>query len=88
MIKAIEAGIPKQKIEESAARKQARIDRGEDVIVGVNKYQLKKEDPIEILDVDNAKVREWHRSNVSSEVRAKRDEKACQAALDALTTQQ
>ncbi|MDE3015598.1 MAG: methylmalonyl-CoA mutase [Pseudomonadota bacterium] len=84
MIKAIEAGIPKLKIEESAARKQARADRGEDVIVGVNKYQLKKEDPIEILDVDNAKVREGQIKRLA-EVRKKRDEKACQAALSALT---
>ena len=58
MTKAIEAGIPKMKIEEAAARKQARIDRGEDVIVGVNKYALKEEDDIEIMDVDNDKVRE------------------------------
>jgi len=84
MIKAIEAGIPKQKIEESAARRQARIDRGDDVIVGVNKYALKKEDPIEILDVDNAKVRDSQIERLKS-VRAKRDEKACLAALDALT---
>ena len=84
MIKAIEAGIPKQKIEESAARKQARIDRGEEVIVGVNKYQLKKEDPIDILDVDNAKVRDAQIARLK-QVRAKRDEKSCQAALDALT---
>jgi methylmalonyl-CoA mutase len=84
MTKAIEAGIPKQKIEESAARRQARVDRGEDVIVGVNKYQLKKEDPIDILDVDNAKVREAQLKRLA-EVRSKRDEKACQLALDALT---
>jgi methylmalonyl-CoA mutase len=84
MTKAIEAGIPKQKIEESAARRQARIDRGEDVIVGVNKYQLKKEDPIEILDVDNAKVRESQIRRLEN-VRKARDEKACQNALEALT---
>ncbi|MAZ73281.1 MAG: methylmalonyl-CoA mutase [Flavobacteriaceae bacterium] len=57
MTKAIEAGIPKLRIEEAAARKQARIDGGQDVIVGVNKFQLKKEDPLQILDVDNQKVR-------------------------------
>jgi methylmalonyl-CoA mutase len=57
MTKAIEAGIPKLRIEEAAARKQARIDSGEDVIVGVNKYRLEKEDPLQILDVDNQKVR-------------------------------
>jgi len=84
MIKAIEAGIPKQKIEESAARKQARIDRGEEVIVGVNKYQLKQEDPINILDVDNAKVRESQIARLA-EVRKNRDNSACEMALNALT---
>jgi methylmalonyl-CoA mutase len=84
MIKAIEAGIPKQKIEESAARKQARFDRAEDIVVGVNQYQLKKEDPIEILDVDNAKVREGQIKRLA-DMRGKRDEKACLAALEALT---
>ena len=57
MTKAIEAGIPKIRIEEAAARKQARIDGGKDIIVGVNKYRLEKEDPLQILDVDNQKVR-------------------------------
>jgi len=57
MTKAIEAGIPKLRIEEAAARKQARIDSGQDIIVGVNKYRLDKEDPLQILDVDNQKVR-------------------------------
>ncbi len=57
MTKAIEAGIPKLRIEEAAARKQARIDSGQDIIVGVNKYRLEKEDPLHILDVDNQKVR-------------------------------
>ena len=84
MTKAIEAGIPKQKIEESAARKQARFDRGEDVVVGVNKYKLKEEDAIAILDVDNAKVCEAQIKRLG-EVRGKRNEKACQAALEALT---
>lgn len=84
MTKAIEAGIPKQKIEESAARKQARIDRVEDVIVGVNKYQLKKEDLIEILDVDNAKVRLSQIERLKN-VRTNRDSNSCQAALSALT---
>lgn len=84
MTKAIEAGIPKQKIEESAARKQARFDRGDDVVVGVNKYQLKKEDAIDILDVDNSKVREAQIKRLES-VRKSRDEKACQLALEALT---
>jgi methylmalonyl-CoA mutase len=57
MTKAIETGIPKIRIEEAAARKQARIDSDQDIIVGVNKYRLKKEDPLQILDVDNQKVR-------------------------------
>ncbi|QNJ98411.1 methylmalonyl-CoA mutase [Constantimarinum furrinae] len=57
MTKAIEAGIPKLRIEEAAARKQARIDSGQDIIVGVNKYRLEQEDPLQILDVDNQKVR-------------------------------
>lgn len=58
MAKAIETGIPKMRIEEAAARKQARIDSNKDIIVGVNRYQLEKEDPIDILEVDNTKVRE------------------------------
>jgi methylmalonyl-CoA mutase len=57
MAKAIETGIPKMRIEEAAARKQAKIDSGKDIIVGVNRYQLEKEDPLDILDVDNTKVR-------------------------------
>jgi methylmalonyl-CoA mutase len=57
MTKAIEAGIPKLRIEEAAARKQARIDSGQDIIVGINKYRLEKEDPLHILDVDNEMVR-------------------------------
>jgi methylmalonyl-CoA mutase len=57
MTKAIEAGIPKLRIEEAAARKQARIDSNQDIIVGVNKYRLEKEDPLHILDVDNQMVR-------------------------------
>ncbi len=57
MTKAIEAGIPKLRIEEAAARKQARIDSGQDIIVGVNKFRLEKEDPLHILDVDNQMVR-------------------------------
>jgi methylmalonyl-CoA mutase len=84
MIKAIEAGIPKQRIEESAARKQARLDRGEDIIVGVNKYQLKEEEPIDILEVDNTKVREGQIKRLA-QLRAKRDETACQLALSALS---
>ena len=58
MAAAIETGIPKMRIEEAAARKQARIDSGKDIIVGVNQYRLEKEDPIDILEVDNTAVRE------------------------------
>ena len=58
MTKAIEKGIPKMRIEEAAAIKQAKIDSGQDIIVGVNKYQLKEEDPLHILEVDNEAVRQ------------------------------
>ncbi len=84
MAKAIEQGEPKLRIEESAARKQARIDRGEDVIVGVNKYVLKKEDEIDVLEIDNTSVREQQIARLK-EIRASRDSAACQKALDALT---
>jgi len=84
MTKAIEAGVPKQHIEEAAARKQARIDRGEEVVVGVNKYQPKSEEPVEVRDVDNSKVREQQVKRLA-EVRAKRDETACRMALGALS---
>jgi methylmalonyl-CoA mutase len=84
MTKAIAAGTPKLHIEEAAARKQARIDRVEEVIVGVNKYKLKEEAPIDILDVDNAKVREAQIARLK-QVRGTREEKACQNALEALT---
>lgn len=84
MTKAIESGMPKLRIEESAAKKQAAIDSGRDVIVGVNKYKLAKEDPIEVLDVDNAAVRESQIARLNK-MRATRDEAACQKALAALT---
>ena len=84
MTKAVEAGLPKLKIEEAAARKQARIDRGEEVVVGVNKYPLAQEEPLDILDVDNAAVREAQIARLIK-MRAERDEAACQAALDAVT---
>lgn len=84
MTKAIESGMPKLKIEESAARKQARIDRGLDVIVGVNKYKLKEESQIEVLDIDNTAVREAQIARLKK-LRAERDETACQAALAAIT---
>jgi len=84
MTKAIETGMPKLHIEEAAARKQARIDRVEEVIVGVNKYKLKEEAAIDILDVDNAKVREGQIARLNK-IRASRNEAACQKALEALT---
>lgn len=84
MAKAIEAGIPKLRIEESAAKKQARIDRGEDVIVGVNKYVLDKEDDLEILEVDNIAVRDSQIKRIN-EIKASRDNDAVKAALAAIT---
>lgn len=83
MAKAVAAGWPKAMIEEAAAARQARVDRAEDVIVGVNKYRLPNEDPIDTLEVDNAKVRRGQIERIER-VRATRDEAACQAALDAL----
>jgi len=84
MARAIETGMPKMRIEESAARKQARIDRGEDVIVGVNKYRLANEEPVEILEIDNRAVREAQLKRLAA-IRARRDEPRVQAALEALT---
>src|SRR3954469_14702922 len=83
MTKAVEAGMPKMRIEEASARKQARVDRGDEVVVGVNKFQLKEEAPIEILDVDNDKVRESQVTRLTR-IRATRDEARCVAALKAL----
>jgi methylmalonyl-CoA mutase len=83
MAKAVAAGWPKAMIEEASAAKAARIDRVEEVIVGVNKYKLAQEDPIDILDVDNVAVRESQIARIAK-VKAGRDEAACQAALDAL----
>jgi methylmalonyl-CoA mutase len=83
MTKAVEAGMPKMRIEEAAARKQARIDRGEEVVVGVNKFQLKEEEPVEILEVDNDAVREGQVGRLQK-IRANRDEQKCVAALKAL----
>ncbi len=83
MAAAVARGWPKAMIEEAATARQARVDRGEDVIVGVNKYRLKDEDPIDILDVDNVAVREAQVARLAS-VRANRDEAACAAALSAL----
>ena len=84
MTKAIESGMPKLRIEESAAKKQAAIDSGRDVIVGVNKYTLAEEDPIEVLDVDNTAVRKSQIARLEK-MRADRDEAACQKALAAIT---
>jgi methylmalonyl-CoA mutase len=84
MAKAIETGIPKMRIEEASARKQARIDSGKDKIVGVNMNRLAKEDPIEILDVDNAAVRESQIQRLKV-LRENRDQQEVNAALEALT---
>jgi len=84
MTEAVTAGMPKLRIEEAAALKQARIDRGEEVIVGVNKYQSDEQDMPELLDVDNSAVRDSQIARIT-QVRADRDDAACRAALDALT---
>ncbi|HOK37716.1 MAG: methylmalonyl-CoA mutase [Bacteroidales bacterium] len=84
MAKAIESGIPKMRIEEAAARTQAKIDSGLQTIVGVNKYRLEKEDPIDILDVDNTAVREAQIKRLQK-LRAERNESEVQAALEAIT---
>ena len=84
MAKAIETGVPKMRIEEAAARTQARIDSGAQTIVGINKYGLEHEDPIDILEINNDAVRKQQEESLA-QLRANRDEKACQAALDALT---
>ncbi len=83
MAKAVAAGWPKAMIEEAAAGRQARVDRGEDVIVGVNKYKLAEQDEIEILDVDNVAVRAGQIERIN-QVKATRDEAACRATLDGL----
>ena len=80
MTKAVASGLPKLRIEETAARRQADIDRGDQVIVGVNKYRLPEEDPIDILDIDNEAVREAQVTRLK-EIREARDEAACDAAL-------
>ncbi|MCG8524989.1 MAG: methylmalonyl-CoA mutase [Opitutales bacterium] len=83
MAKAIEEGLPKLRIEEAAARRQAWIDSGEETIVGVNKFRLEKEDPLEILDIDNSAVR-LSQIDRLKKLRAERNEDACKAALEAL----
>ena len=84
MAKAIETGMPKLKIEEAAAKKQARIDRGEDVIVGVNKYRTDAEEQVDVLSIDDQAVRDSQIKRLQS-IRSSRDEGAVQTALDALT---
>jgi len=81
MAKAIETGMPKLRIEEAAARKQARIDRGEDVIVGVNKYTLAEEQDVDILEIDNDKVRDSQIARLAA-IRGERDEAAVEAILE------
>jgi len=84
MTKAVASGMPKLRIEEASALRQARIDRGEEIIVGVNKYQQHAEPPVEILSIDNTAVREAQIRRIG-QVRDSRDESACNRALDALT---
>ena len=84
MAAAIESGVPKLRIEEAAAKKQARIDRGEDVIVGVNKFQIDEQDVVDILEIDNEQVREAQLRRLA-DIRASRDDEAVTAALSALT---
>ncbi|MCC6814005.1 MAG: cobalamin-dependent protein, partial [Rubrivivax sp.] len=85
MTKAVDSGWAKLKIEAAAAEKQARIDSGKDVIVGVNKYKLAKEDPVDILEVDNVKVREQQIARLH-EIKQKRDSTRVQQALEAITS--
>src|SRR5207247_4083435 len=80
---AVEAGMPKMRIEEASARRQARIDRGEEVIVGVNKFQPKDGTTVEVMDIDNDAVRQSQITRLAN-IRKTRDEAACVAALKAL----
>ncbi len=84
MAAAIESGVPKLRIEEAAAKKQARIDRGEDVIVGVNKFQIDEQDVVDILEIDNEQVREAQLRRLA-DIRASRDDEAVIGVLSALT---
>ena len=84
MTKAVASGMPKLRIEETAATRQAMIDRGDEVIVGVNKYRKDKEDPIDILEIDNQQVRDSQIARLQR-IKSERDETVCQAALDELT---
>ncbi|MGI8938810.1 MAG: methylmalonyl-CoA mutase [Iamia sp.] len=83
MTKAVESGMPKLRIEESAAERQARIDRGEEVVVGVNKYRLDDPEQVDVFDIDNASVLAQQVAKLER-IRAERDQAACDAALDAL----
>jgi len=83
MTRAIEAGMPKARIEEAAARRQARWDRGEETVVGVNRYRPAEDEPVELLDIDTTAVREGQVRRLQ-EVRGRRDQARCEAALDAL----
>ncbi|MGB5560072.1 MAG: methylmalonyl-CoA mutase [Paracoccaceae bacterium] len=83
MTKAVASGMPKLRIEEAAARRQAAVDRGEEVIVGVNRFRLDKEDPIDVRDIDNSAVRASQVARLQK-IRASRDQAACDAALGAL----
>jgi len=85
MAKAIESGLPKLRIEEAAAQKQARIDRGEDVIVGVNKFQIDEQDEVDILEIDNDQVRDAQLARLA-DIRAKRDETQVEACLAAISS--
>jgi methylmalonyl-CoA mutase len=84
MTKAVESGMPKMRIEEASALRQARVDRGEEIIVGVNKYQLEQEPPVDILDIDNTAVREAQIERIR-QVRENRDSTRCNATLEALS---
>ena len=85
MTKAVESGLPKRRIEEAAARRQARVDRGEDVIVGVNKYEPGQDTDVEVLAIDNSAVRKSQIERLG-QVRRDREEKSCREALTALTS--
>jgi methylmalonyl-CoA mutase len=84
MTKAIESGVPKMRIEEAAARTQAKIDSGVQTVIGLNKYRLEKEDPLDILEVDNTTVREAQLKRLAI-LKAERNEEECQSSLDAIT---
>jgi methylmalonyl-CoA mutase len=84
MAKAVESGVPKMRIEEAAARTQARIDSGVQAIIGTNRYRLEKEDQLDTLEVDNTAVRDSQIKRLEK-LRAERDEKACRESLDAIT---